>query len=157
VHFIDIPADYAFSTSPRTAGIHNPQLLLWNLYTDPVDQMLLGHNLEHGGIFVQYGPEVPQEDIDQIAAWWQQDPNGVIVAPLPDETDPTVSTAIEPTTIALGAWFSPDPDGAGAYDQSTGQLAFCTSFDENAFTAFKDAFRGKGPEGVPVEFNTPSS
>jgi hypothetical protein len=29
----------------------------------------------------------------------------------------------------------------------------CTKFDEDAFKAFRDAFRGKGPEGIKTSQN----
>ena len=76
-HFTEVPDDYEFGTFPRTAGVHDPQLLIWNLYVRPVDQMMIGHNLEHGGIYVQYRDGVPAETVEQIAEWWAQDPNGI--------------------------------------------------------------------------------
>lgn len=137
-HFEEVPEGYEFGTFPRTADVHHPVLVIWNLYTDPVDQMMIGHNLEHGGIYVQYAADVPQETVAQIADWWVADPNAIIVAPLPE---------LPSQTIALGAWYAPD----------LGQLAYCTQFDERAFTAFKDAFRGEGPERFPVELLTPGT
>ena len=32
-----------------------------------------------------------------------------------------------------------------------GHIAICSKFDEKAFAAFRDAYRGQGPEGVPLE------
>ena len=149
-HFEEIPEGYEFGTFPRTADIHHPALLIWNLYTRPVDQMMIGHNLEHGGIYVQYAADVPQETVAQIADWWDADPNGIIVAPLPE---------LPSQTIALGAWYAPvqSSDQGRVYEASSGQLAYCVRFDERAFTAFKDAFRGKGPEPIPVEYNSPGT
>ena len=37
------------------------------------------------------------------------------------------------------------------------QLATCTRFDEKAFSAFRDAFRGKGPERFPVSSLKPGT
>ena len=149
-HFTEIPDDYEFGTFPRTAGVHDPQLLIWNLYVRPVDQMMIGHNLEHGGIYVQYGDGVPAETVELIAEWWAQDPNGIIVAPLPE---------LDPEIIALGAWYAPieSSDVERVYTSSTGELAYCNEFDEEAFTAFKDAFRGNGPEPFPVELLRPGT
>ena len=147
-HLEDIPADYTFGTFPRTADIHSPDLLIWNFYPAPVDQMWLGHNLEHGGIYVQYGDDVPADTVEQIGAWWMDDPNGIIVAPLPE---------LDGDVIALGAWYAPVQSSNGdlVYSTSTGELAYCTAFDEVAFTAFRDAFRGMGPERLPIESLTP--
>lgn len=143
-HLVEAPEGYVFGTFPRTADIHHPQLVIWNRYVAPVDQMMIGHNLEHGGIFVQYSSDVSQETVAQIAEWWSADPNGIVVAPLPE---------LPPQTIALGAWYAPveSSDLNRVYEASSGQLAYCGGFDERAFTAFKDAFRGHGPEEFPVQ------
>jgi hypothetical protein len=76
------------------------------------------------------------------------DPNGIIVAPLPE---------LDGDVIALGAWYAPgvSSDSELVYSTSTGELAYCTAFDEVAFTAFRDAFRGMGPERLPIESLTP--
>ncbi len=147
-----IPADYVFGTFPRTADIHDPTLVIWNRYTDPVSQMMLGHNLEHGGIYVQYGDGVSPESVQQIADWWAGDPNAIVIAPFPE---------LEPDVIALGAWWTPDQDNGAAsdrvYESSLGQLAYCNAFDETAFSAFRDAFRGLGPEPFPVNLLEPGT
>ncbi len=148
--------DYEFGTFPRTADIHDPTLVIWNRYTDPVSQMMLGHNLEHGGIYVQYGDGASAETIQMIADWWATDPNGIVVAPFPE---------LDPDVIALGAWWTPDQsdasehgDGADSvYLASLGQLAYCNQFDETAFSAFRDAFRGRGPEAFPVNALQPGT
>jgi len=36
-------------------------------------------------------------------------------------------------------------------------LASCSTFDESAFKAFRDAYRGKGPERFPVSQLTPGT
>ena len=41
------------------------------------------HNLEHGGIFIQYGKDVPQATVDQLKAFYDQHLNGTLLAPLP--------------------------------------------------------------------------
>lgn len=145
-----------FETFPRTAGIHDPELLVWNRYTEPVSQMRLGHNLEHGGIYVQYGEGISDETVQTIADWWAKDPNGIIVAPLPE---------LESDVIALGAWWTPEQsdsaqhgDGADSvYLASRGELVYCNQYDEAAFDAFRDSFRGRGPEGFPVNALQPGT
>ena len=37
------------------------------------------------------------------------------------------------------------------------RLATCSRYDEKAYAAFRDAFRGKGPEPFPVSSLTPGS
>ena len=41
---------------------------IWNVYDEPVEEMLLVHNLEHGGIVVQYGDQVSAETVDQTSS-----------------------------------------------------------------------------------------
>jgi len=151
-HEDQIPADYVFGTFPRTADIHDPTLVIWNRYIDPVSQMMLGHNLEHGGIYVQYGDGASPETVKQIADWWASDPNAIVIAPFPE---------LEPDVIALGAWWTSDQDNGAAsdrvYESSLGQLAYCNAFDETAFSAFRDAFRGLGPEPFPVNLLEPGT
>ena len=73
-----------------------------------------------------------QAAIDQIVAWYREDPNGMIVAPLPKLGD----------EIALTAWR---------------HLATCSGFDEEAFSSFRDDYRFKGPERFPPELLAPGS
>ena len=88
--------------------------------------MLLVHNLEHGGIVVQYGDQVPAETVDQIRTWYQSDPNAKMVAPLPALED----------KVAVTAWT---------------HLMTCPGFNQEAFDAFTEAFRYNGPERFPAE------
>ena len=51
--------------------------------------------------------------------------------------------------IALGAWVTPDPRPGSVGEGGQGHLAKCTEFDEEAFAAFRDNFRFRGPERFP--------
>ena len=123
-HATQLPAGFKYNSFPPTSGTHNPTPAIWNIYDEPVRQMLLVHNLEHGGIVVQYGDQVPAETVDQIRTWYQADPNGKIVAPLPALKD----------KVAVTAWT---------------HLMTCPGFNQEAFDAFTDAFRYNGPERFP--------
>ena len=57
--------------------------------------------------------------------------------------------------IALTAWTG---DPAKYYvdgNYGMGHIAICSSFDQKAFAAFRSAYRGKGPEGIPTSANEP--
>jgi hypothetical protein len=54
--------------------------------------------------------------------------------------------------IALVAWTQKPGESRGQ-----GRIAECTRFDQSAFKAFRDAFRGKGPERFPVDRLRPGS
>ena len=36
-----------------------------------------------------------------------------------------------------------------------GRIAICPTFDEKAFKAFRDAYRGKSPQAFPLEGDRP--
>jgi hypothetical protein len=110
-----------YKTSPPTSGNHYAVPVIWSAYDAPVEQARAVHNLEHGGIVIQYGPEVPEATVNELGEFYQSDPNGLLMAPLPSLKD----------QIALTAWT---------------RAAKCKTFDEEAFETFRDGFRAKGPE-----------
>jgi hypothetical protein len=120
-HAETLPDGYEYNSSPPTSGTHNPVPAIYNVYTEPVDQTLLIHNLEHGAVVVQYGDQVPQAEIDRIVEWYSADPNGLIVAPLPELG----------SEVAVTAWT---------------ELMTCPAFSEEAFDEFTEAHRFQGPE-----------
>ena len=132
-----------WNTDPPTSGPHSEQPAVWGSYDDPVALAQSVHNLEHGGIVIHYGKEVSGAEVDKIRSFYNEDPNGLIVAPLPKLG----------TKIALSAWTT-----AREGDQKgQGFLATCSKFDEKAFSAFIDEHRFKGPERFPPELLTPGS
>ena len=52
--------------------------------------------------------------------------------------------------IALSAWVA---DKTGIH----GEVAIGRRFDEKAYKTFRDAYRGEGPEKIPVDFNKPGT
>ena len=131
-HVSSLTAKVNYKTFPPTSGTHYVQPAIWNRYTQPLSLIQEVHNLEHGGVIVQYGGKVSQTTVDELTAFYDSSPNGMLLAPLPKLGK----------KIALTAWQ---------------RLATCPRFDEKAYAAFRDAFRGKGPEGFPVSALTPGS
>ncbi|HXV96378.1 MAG TPA: DUF3105 domain-containing protein [Gaiellaceae bacterium] len=133
-HVEELPADYEYNSTPATSGLHSAVTAIWNLYDQPVPQINYIHNLEHGGMIVQYGSEVSAEDIASLANWYQQDTRGLIVAPLAgdlEEQDPTLADQ-----IVVTSWT---------------HMLRCGSFDEEALNDFSDDYRG--PQGdAPEKF-----
>jgi hypothetical protein len=133
-HVQELPDGYEYNSIPATSGLHNPQTAIWNLYDQPVPQINYVHNLEHGGIVIQYGSEVPDADVASLANWYQQDTRGVVVAPLSEEMeeeDPTLADKI----VAV-AWT---------------HMMRCSTFDESALDQFSDDYRGPQGDG-PEKF-----
>jgi len=135
-----------WNSNPPTSGPHFGQTAVWGFYEDPVPLTQSTHNLEHGGVVIHYGPGVPDEQVEEIRALWEGDPNGLVVASLESNA----------SKITLSAWTAPDAT-TGSRDRGRGWLASCTEYDEGAFSAFIDEHRYQGPERIPPELLTPGS
>jgi len=120
-HLPEPPPGFEYSSFPPTSGPSDETPLVWEDYEQPVSQFRLVHNLLHGGVAVQYGREVPAETVAAVRAWYERDPDGIVVAPLPALGG----------RLALTAWT---------------RLATCERFDERELTAFRTLHRFGGPE-----------
>jgi Protein of unknown function (DUF3105) len=120
-HVAAVPAKFKPNSVPRSSGPHSNQTIIYGAYTEEVPEVNAVHNLEHGAVIIYFGPQVPQSTIDEINAFYNEDPNGLIVSKhsqLGDE-------------IALVSWT---------------HVARGKGFDEDATRKFIDAFGFKGPE-----------
>ena len=139
-HLTDLGAKPRYNSFPPTSGPHYYLPAKWNIYTFAIPQIALVHNLEHGGIVVQYGKQVPRATAAQIRAWYLKDSTGLVVAPLP---------ALG-AKIGLTEWNAPPyKTGAKTQDAGRGWLASCGRFDAAAFTAFVKQHRFKAGERFP--------
>ena len=57
--------------------------------------------------------------------------------------------------IALTAWTALPGNYYTNGNYGIGHIAICSKFDQKAFAAFRSAYRGKGPEGVPLSADEP--
>jgi hypothetical protein len=110
-----------WNSFPPTSGRHYYQPLPFGIYTEPVPEIRLVHNLEHGAVILQYGNKVSAAQVQQITAWYQRDANALVVAPLPKLG----------AKVALTAWTD---------------WTECTGFNLKAANAFRSAFRYHAPE-----------
>jgi hypothetical protein len=133
-----------WKTSPPTSGPHYDSPAIWGAYTDPLGQAQAIHNLEHGGIWIQYGSDVPAATVSELRAFYDDHKNGTLLAPLDSLGD----------KFAIGAWTTP---AGGEYDAGVAHLAKCTTFDESAVAAFFAAYQFKGPERFPGSSLLPGS
>ena len=140
VHSITTPdgSSDEWNTDPPTSGAHYEVPVIWGSYDEPVNQAQLVHNLEHGGVAIQYGDEVPPATVEQLESFVQENSRGTVLAPLPSLGN----------QIALGAWVT---ESASEPDKGTAYLAKCTAFDEDAFQGFLDAYQFQGPERFPAD------
>ncbi|MBA3365226.1 MAG: DUF3105 domain-containing protein [Actinobacteria bacterium] len=136
-----------WNSFPPTSGPHFGETAVFGAFEEPVPLVRTLHNMEHGAVVIHYGRNVPTETVAQLQSFYDEDPAGLILAPLPRLGD----------RIALTAWFFDQARGAEADYYGEGKLAQCARFDEGAFTEFLDAFRFKGRERLTEEQLQPGS
>jgi hypothetical protein len=122
-----------WNTFPPTSGPHYAEPAIFNSYREPLQQARVIHNLEHGGVFIQYGPKVPEATVTELQAFYDRHKPGTLLAPLPGLGN----------KIALGAWVHTDEDTTKGTN-GHGYLAKCTRFDDKAFSAFFRSYRFNG-------------
>jgi Protein of unknown function (DUF3105) len=118
-----------WNTDPPTSGPHYGIAAIFGIYEDELQLARVVHNLEHGGIYILYGKDVPEATVDQLRAFYDNHKTGTIMAPLDRLGD----------EFALGAWVF---EG----DVNNGYLARCSTFDEDAVSSFFSALQFRGPE-----------
>jgi len=103
------------------------------------------HNEEHGAVVIWWGPKVPSSTVDQLEAFYNQQPDGLFGTPYAGLGD----------KIALTAWSGDTTRYYRNHYYGMGHIAICKHFDQKAFAAFRSAYRGKGPEGIPLSSDQP--
>jgi hypothetical protein len=107
-----------YNSGPPTSGSHLPYIAPWGIHTEPIPKELQVHNLEDGGVVVQYNcPTGCPDLVDKLKAIVQRYERQVLLAPY---------TGMK-TRIALTAWTRLD-----AFDE----------FDEGRIVRFIGAYRG---------------
>jgi hypothetical protein len=152
-HMSDPNQRVRYQTFPASSGIHNPTTSIWGNYRNPVDPRQAVHNLEHGGVAIWYGPDISAADRAALDAFYEEDENGAIITPIPDPYPGVTYPEHDGlgSKIALTVWTAPEGNAANG----TVYIATLPSFDAEAFAAFRDTFRGKGPERYPVSQMVP--
>jgi hypothetical protein len=105
-----------YNSDPPTSGPHMPYVAPWGVHTEPVSKELQVHNLEDGGVVVQYNCECP-DLVAKLKAVVDRYDRHVILAPYPGMKH----------KIALTAWT---------------RLDTLDEFDEARVTRFIEAYRG---------------
>lgn len=140
-HVTSLNAKIKYDTFPPSSGTHYFEPAVWGFYTDgAVNPIQAVHNLEHGGIVMWWGDKVPESTIDQLRGFYNESPNAMLGTELKGLGN----------RIALSAWVA---DKTGIH----GEVAIGRRFDEKAYKTFRDAYRGEGPEKIPVDFNKPGT
>jgi hypothetical protein len=135
-----LTSNVKWSTFPPSGGGHYGAWAIWDFYRDPVNPRQVVHNEEHGGVIIWWGPKVPAATVDELEAFYRSSPDGMVGTPIAGLGD----------KIALTAWTGDPKRYYRNHYFGIGHLAICSHFDEKAFKTFRDAYRGKGPEGIPL-------
>jgi hypothetical protein len=107
----------AYNSDPPTSGPHLPHIAPWGVHTRPIVKELQVHNLEDGGVVVQYKPQCADQVQAGLRAIVERYSDRVVLAPYPGLD----------RCIALTAWTRIDK-----FDQ----------LDERRVVRFIEAYRG---------------
>lgn len=83
-----------YNSDPPTSGPHSPTPAPCGIYREPVSDQAYLHSLEHGAVFIQYDPELPQAQIEALEAAVRDNGREILLAPRPGN----------PAPYTLGAW-----------------------------------------------------
>ncbi len=130
-----------WNTFPPTNGPHYGETALFGAYDEPLQQARVVHNLEHGGVYIQYGKDVPAATVAELKGFYDDHKNGTLLAPLPELGE----------TIALGAWVAPDNSVPGRTDRGEGYLAKCADLRREGVRRLLRRLPVQGPRALPRE------
>lgn len=84
---------------PPTSGDHT-EPLPWQIYAQEIPDSNVIHNMEHGGIYISYRPDLPKEQVDKIEALFSKpysnpdfSPSKAVVAPRSNNKSPIVMSS----------------------------------------------------------------
>ena len=106
-----------YNSDPPTSGPHLPHIAPWGVHTRPIARELHVHNLEDGGIVVNYRPQCADRVLAGLRTIVERYPDHVVLAPYPDLD----------RCIALTAWTRIDK---------------LDDLDERRIVRFIEAYRG---------------
>jgi len=110
-----------YNSNPPTSGLHFDQTAPWGTSDETIEDRMLVHNLEHGGLAIHY-KDLPDDDVDALVDFVEDTYEDGVIAHPNDQIK---------STIAIAAW---------------GHLRTCESYNQNAVRAFIKARCNKGPE-----------
>lgn len=147
-HVSSLTKKLPWNTNPPSNGQHYPLWAVWGFYRTAVNPRMVVHNQEHGGVVTWWGSAVPSSTVDRLNAFYLEQPTGSFGTLYPSLG----------SKIAISAWTGNPADYQhnGYYGQ--GHLAICPSYTpatKIAFEAFRDEYRGHGPEGIPLSADKP--
>jgi hypothetical protein len=86
---VEGPIDY--DRKPPTNGDHDPLWQNCGFYTEPIEDRHAVHSMDHGVVWISFRPDLPQEEIDTLRPYGDEE--YVIVAPYPGLKAPVVASS----------------------------------------------------------------
>jgi hypothetical protein len=148
VHVVSLTKKFPWNTDPPSNGQHYPLWAVWGFYTDPVNPRMVVHNEEHGGVILWWGSGVDSATVEQLRTFYNEKADGSFGTPYPKLGN----------RIAISAWTGNTADYGRNNYYGFGHLATCNTWNaktRSAFEAFRNEYRGKGPEGIPLSLDEP--
>jgi hypothetical protein len=119
-----------YKTNPPTSGAHDPVPVADGAYLETPPDVNFVHSLEHGRVEIQYSPSLPDDQQLALKGVFNADPAGMLMFP----------NGEMPYDVAVTAWTN-----LMGCDQVSNPEALAA-----AVVTFRNSFRGKGPERVPL-------
>ena len=95
-----------YNSNPPTSGHHYGQPAEWGVYKEQLPDEQLIHNLEHGGVWISYKPEISPDIIKKLESMFDKyGRKKVIVVPRPEND----------TDIAIAVWTRLDKFNVSEY------------------------------------------
>ena len=118
-----------YRTNPPSSGAHYANPAPWGVYSKPIADETLVHNLEHGGVWISYKPLIPQAAKEKLISLAKSYRSKVILSPR-DANDKDIAV------VSWGRIYKFDLNADGG-------------FDENAVRNYITKYKNTGPEIVP--------
>ena len=90
----DREAEFVESRLPPAGGSHNPQWQNCGIYSDPLDNSLAVHSLEHGAVWLAYRPDLAEEKVADLQNM-VRDESYILMSPFPGLQSEAVMTSWE--------------------------------------------------------------
>jgi Protein of unknown function (DUF3105) len=140
-----------WTTFPPGSGEHWRTPAIWGFYRTAINPRQVVHNEEHGGVILWWGPKTPAATVNKLETFYDQEPDSMFGTMLADSHPGITYLTGGPhalgSKVAITAWaIDHQPDYFKNGDRGYGVSAVCPTFNEKAFSTFRDAHRGYGPE-----------
>lgn len=130
------PPDVLYSSRPATSGQHSPGVVSSGVFDKVIDERLTTHNLEHGYVTFWYDEDAPQDQVEALKMFANEQLEGSY------------------PKIIVAEYFESLPDDVNFSTVAWGFRQDCEQFDEGTGLAFLTEHHGLS--GIAPEKNLPA-